>query len=132
MKKLYLLITLISAISVTAQTYSWQWAKYGGGNTGSTSSGFNYTEDESIRDIAVDNQNNYYYLATMNPTNPTLNGTPVTSYHQQDLFLFSTDCQGNIRWTRTIGGRLSLESAWNIELDNNGGLYILGNFINTV
>ena len=131
-KQLYLLLTLLGTLSVTAQTYSWQWAKYGGGNEGSFSSGFTYTQDESIRDIAVDNQNNYYYLATINPMNPTLNGTPVTSYHQQDLFLFSTDCQGNIRWTRTIGGQLEQENAWNIELDNNGGLYILGTFNNFV
>lgn len=131
-KQLYLLLTLLATLSATAQTYNWQWAKYGGGNEGSFSSGFTYVEDESIRDIAVDNQNNYYYLATINPMNPTLNGTPVTNYHQQDLFLFSTDCQGNIRWTRTIGGRNEQEYAWNIELDNNGGLYILGNFNSNV
>jgi hypothetical protein len=130
-KQLYLLLTLLATVTASAQTYSWQWAKYGGGNEGSFSSGFTYTQDESIRDIAVDNQNNYYYLATINPMNPTLNGTPVTSYHQQDLFLFSTDCQGNIRWTRTIGGRIEQEFAWNIELDNNGGLYLLGSFSTT-
>ncbi|QFG53467.1 T9SS type A sorting domain-containing protein [Chryseobacterium sp.] len=129
-KQLYLLLTLLSTISVTAQTYSWQWAKYGGGNTGSTSSGFNYTQDESIRDIAVDNQNNYYYLATMNPTSPTLHGTAVNNYDRQDLFLFSTDCQGNVRWTRNIGGTTAVQQSWNIEVDNNGGLYIMGTFQN--
>src|SRR5690606_8958338 len=127
-KQLYLLLTLLATVTASAQTYQWQWAKYGGGNTGSTSSGFNYTQDESIRDIAVDNQNNYYYLATMNPTNPSPNGTPVTNYGRQDLFLFSTDCQGNIRWTQSIGGTNSGQNAWNIELDDNGGLYIIGTF----
>ena len=131
-KQLYLLLTLFITLNLSAQTYTWQWAKYGGGNAGSSSSGFSYTEDESIKDIAVDNQNNYYYLSTINPGNPTLNGTSVNLYNGQDLFLFSTDCQGNVRWTRTIGGHLSLETAWNIKLDNNGGLYILGNFINVV
>lgn len=130
-KQLYYSILLVLIGFNASAQYAWQWAKYGGGNTGSSSSGFNYTEDESIRDIAVDNQNNYYYLSTMNPTTPTLNGTPVTSYHQQDLFLFSTDCQGNVRWTRTIGGRNRSEYAWNIELDNNGGIYILGGFFNS-
>ena len=129
-KQLYLLVTLLSAISVTAQTYSWQWAKYGGGDQGSFGSGFTYTNDESIRDIAVDNNNNYYYLATINPGSPTLNGAPVTNYSSQDLFLFSTDCQGNLRWTRTIGGYNRNEYAWNIEVDNAGGVYMLGYFVN--
>ncbi|MDF0718703.1 T9SS type A sorting domain-containing protein [Kaistella sp. PBT33-4] len=128
--KLYLLLLTTLTTLASAQTYSWQWAKYGGGNTGSTSSGFNYTQDESIRDIAVDNQNNYYYLATMNPTNPTLNGTAVDNYDRQDLFLFSTDCQGNVRWTRNIGGTTAVQQSWNIEVDNNGGLYIMGTFQN--
>ena len=126
----YLLILVGSIAQISAQTYSWQWAKYGGGNSGSPSSGFNYTQDESIRDIAVDSNNNYYYLATNNPGNPTLNGTPITNYDNQDLFLFSTDCQGNMRWVRTIGGRNRAEFAWNIELDNNGGIYLLGGFFN--
>ncbi|QFG53814.1 T9SS type A sorting domain-containing protein [Chryseobacterium sp.] len=129
-KQLYLLLLGSLATLASAQTYSWQWAKYGGGNTGSPSLGFNYTQDESIRDIAVDNQNNYYYLATMNPTNPTLNGTAVNNYDRQDLFLFSTDCQGNVRWTRNIGGTTAVQQSWNIELDNNGGLYIMGTFQN--
>lgn len=128
MKKILYLLLLTFSFLVNAQTYTWQWAQYGGGDNGSYGSGFTYTRDESIRDIAVDNNNNYYYLATNNPGNPTLNGTPVTNYHSQDLFLFSTDCQGNIRWTKTIGGRFRWEYAWNIELDNNGGLYILGSF----
>ena len=131
MKKILYLLLLTFSFLANAQTYTWQWAQFGGGNNGSFGSGFTYTRDESIRDIAVDNNNNYYYLATNNPGNPTLNGTSVTNYHEQDLFLFSTDCQGNVRWTKTIGGRLSVEYAWNIELDNNGGLYLLSSFRTT-
>ena len=59
-----------------------------------------------------------------------MDGTSVTSYNQRDLFLFSTDCQGIIRWSRTIGGQGSSENAWNIELDNNGGLYLMANLFN--
>lgn len=130
MKILYLLLLTFSFLG-NAQTYTWKWAQYGGGDNGSFGSGFTYTQDESIRDIAVDSNNNYYYLATNNPGSPTLNGTPVTNYDSQDLFLFSTDCQGNVRWTKTIGGRLRTEYAWNIELDNNGGLYLLSSFRTT-
>ncbi|RCU43599.1 T9SS type A sorting domain-containing protein [Chryseobacterium lacus] len=130
-QKIYIISALFTCLMLQAQNYTWQWAQYGGGDQGSSGSGFTYFQDESIRDIAVDSNNNYYYLATVNPGSPTLNGTPVTSYHGQDLFLFSTDCQGSLRWTKTIGGRLSLEYGWNIELDNNGGLYLLGSFYTT-
>ncbi len=130
-QKIYIISALFACLILQAQNYTWQWGQYGGGDQGSFGSGFSYTDDESIRDIEVDSDNNYYYLATVNPGSPTLNGTPVTSYHGQDLFLFSTDCQGSLRWTKTIGGRLSLEYGWNIELDNNGGLYLLGSFYTT-
>ncbi|QFG53816.1 PQQ-binding-like beta-propeller repeat protein [Chryseobacterium sp.] len=132
MKKLYLLITLISAISVTAQTYSWQWAKAGGGDTGSGGgAGFYETADEMIRDVVVDNNNNSYYLTKIYPQNPNVNGTPVTSYQDSDLLLFSLDCQGNLRWSRTIGGYNDGEFAWNLKVDDNGGLYMMVNVFNS-
>ena len=129
--KIYIISALFACLMLQAQNYTWQWGQYGGGSNGSFAAGFSYTNDESIRDIEVDSDNNYYYLATVNPGSPTLNGTPVTSYHSQDLILFSTDCQGNLRWTKTIGGRLSLEYGWNIELDNNGGLYLMTSLTTT-
>lgn len=122
MKKTILSIALFAlSLHVQSQTYQWQWGKQAGGQTGSVGSGFDYINDESIRDIAVDSDNNTYYLATIWSQNQNLEGTPVTSYHQRDLFLFSTDCQGNVRWSRTIGGTGTSENAWNIEVDNNGG-----------
>ncbi|MBF6610711.1 MAG: T9SS type A sorting domain-containing protein, partial [Chryseobacterium sp.] len=129
-QKIYIISALFACLMLPAQNYTWQWGQYGGGSEGSFGSGFSYTNDESIRDIEVDSDNNYYYLATINPGSPTLNGAPVPNYDKQDLFLFSTDCQGNVRWTRTIGGWNRNEFAWNIELDNAGGIYILGNFSN--
>ncbi|MCD1116590.1 T9SS type A sorting domain-containing protein [Chryseobacterium turcicum] len=129
LKNLCTLFFLLPGLFIS-QTYQWQWAKQAGGQTGSVSSGFDYINDESIRDIAVDSDNNTYYLATIWAQNQNLDGTAVTSYHQRDLFLFSTDCQGNIRWSRTIGGTGTSEHAWNIELDNNGGLYIMTNIFN--
>ncbi|MGN7863113.1 T9SS type A sorting domain-containing protein [Chryseobacterium sp. 22458] len=119
--KLLLLLPLLSF----GQTYQWQWAKQVGGANGSADPGFHIQYDESIRDIAVDNNNNTYYLTTVWSQDQNLNGTSVTNYGLRDLFLFSTDCQGNIRWTRTIGGSGLGENAWHIELDNNGGLYVM-------
>ncbi|MFC3157317.1 hypothetical protein ACFOEQ_01400 [Chryseobacterium arachidis] len=121
---------LAASSLVNAQNYQWQWARQGGGNNGSSGIGFNETTDEMIRSVAVDNQNNYYYLTTVFGGTPQLDGQSVTHYHSRDLLLFSTDCQGNVRWSQTIGGYGDVENAWKLETDNNGGLYIMLNATN--
>ncbi len=129
--KIYIISALFTCLMLQAQNYTWQWGQYGGGSNSSNTGlpAYQNDTDENIRDIAVDSDNNYYYLSTINPGNPSLNGNPIsTLYGKKDLFLFSTDCQGTVRWTRTIGGSTDAEYAWKIELDNNGGLYILGIF----
>lgn len=127
--KLWLLFFMLPVLSFS-QNYQWQWAKQAGGQAGASTSFFNYLDDESIRDIAVDSNNNAYYLASIWNQDQNLDNTLVTSYGLRDLIIFSTDCQGNIRWSRTIGGSGFNEFAWNIEVDNNGGLYIMGRFLN--
>lgn len=96
-KQIYLLMAFCLTSFSFAQTYNWQWAKAGGGDNGSSGTRFSISRDETIRDVVVDDQNNSYYLTTINNGNPNLNGVPVTNYDQSDLFLFSTDCNGNIR-----------------------------------
>jgi hypothetical protein len=127
--KLWRLLLMLPALSF-GQTYQWQWGKQAGGITGSADPGFHYVFDESIRDIVVDNNNNTYYLATMREQGQNLNGTSVANYGLNDLFLFSTDCEGNIRWSRPIGGTGDGENAWHIKVDNNGGLYIMATIYN--
>ncbi|WP_262152636.1 T9SS type A sorting domain-containing protein [Chryseobacterium foetidum] len=127
MKKIItLFILIITNITVLrAQTYQWQWAKTGGAFNGINSVGFDQKFDEQILDIAVDNQNNTYYLSSLFNTTPLLDGQPVTNYGGRNLIIFSTDCQGNVRWTRTIGGSGNTGGqAHKIVLDNNGGLYV--------
>lgn len=132
MKKLLLFTTLLLALSLSAQNYQWIWAKRGGGikmSPNETTSGYNY-DSEQVQDIAVDNDNNYYFLVYMTQQNTEFDGTAVTVYNptslgngSTDIVLISTDCSGALRWTRTIGegGR---DYAHKIVLDNNGGLYI--------
>ncbi|MFZ4929588.1 T9SS type A sorting domain-containing protein [Chryseobacterium sp. Mn2064] len=127
--KLWGLMLIFPALSFS-QTYQWQWSKQAGGISGSADPGFSYPFDESIRDIAVDNNNNTYYLATMREQGQNLNGSAVTNYGLSDLFLFSTDCQGNIRWSRAIGGSGNGENAWHIKVDNNGGVYVMATLYN--
>lgn len=130
MKKILYFSLLLTAALSSAQTYTWQWAKAGGGNSGSSGSGFSEIFDEMIRDVVVDNNNNSYYLTKIYPQNPNIDGTPVTSYQHSDLLLFSLDCQGALRWTRTIGGYGDSEFAWNLKVDNNGGLYMMAKVTN--
>lgn len=127
--KLQVLLLMLPLLSFS-QTYQWQWAKQVGGATGSADPGFTYRYDESIRDIVVDNNNNTYYLTTVWSQDQNLDGTAIPNYGTRDLFLFSTDCQGNIRWSRTIGGTGPGENAWHIEVDNNGGLYVMATLYN--
>jgi len=123
-KNIYLVAFALFSVMNNAQTYQWQWAKTGGATNGSSGVGFNQKDDEHILDIAVDNQNNSYYISAIYNSSPTLDGQAVTNYGSKDIVLFSTDCQGNIRWKRSIGGGGYTENTQKIVLDNNGGLYL--------
>ncbi len=127
MKKILYFFTIFIFLPalLPAQTYNWQWAVPGGGYVGSYGSGIYMDKDEMIRDIVVDSNNNSYYLTTLYPNNPQVGGVPVTHYHDKDLLLYSLDCNGNLRWSKTIGGQLDTEQAWKISVDNNGGLYMM-------
>ncbi|MFP9098096.1 T9SS type A sorting domain-containing protein [Flavobacterium sp. RHBU_24] len=137
MKKLLPCTLLLLALSATAQEYEWQWAKRGGGtqNAAGENSGFDFNS-EHIVDIVVDADNNYYYMAFMTQNSTEYDGTPVTVYNSEssssgntDIVLLSTDCEGTLRWTQTIGGGAQ-DYAYKIALDNNGGLYIGANVLN--
>lgn len=124
-KNIYLVAAVLFSLLYQSQTYTYQWAKTGGATNGSSGVGFNQGDDEHILDIAVDNQNNSYYITSMFSVNPLLDGQPVTNYGSKDIVLFSTDCMGNVRWKRTIGGGGNMsENTQKIVLDNNGGLYL--------
>lgn len=127
--KLWGLLLMLPVLSFS-QTYQWQWAKQAGGQSGSADPGFNYQFDESIRDIVVDNNNNTYYLASVWNGGQNLNGVAVPNYGLRDLILFATDCQGNALWSTVIGGSEDGENAWHIEVDNNGGLYVMATLYN--
>ena len=123
-KNIYLVAAVLFSLLYQSQVYTYQWAKTGGATNGLNQIGFNQGDDEHILDIAVDNQNNSYFITAMYSVNPLLDGQPVTNYGSKDIVLFSTDCMGNIRWKRTIGGGSQSENTQKIVLDNNGGLYL--------
>ena len=124
-----ILYTLFST-HATAQQYNWDWAVSGGGPNGNESSSIGMNDlSEQIYDIKTGSDGNYYFIATMKGLNLTqLNGQPVTTYNSSlggnDIFIFSTDCDGQIRWSQAIGGQGPQDSAYNLALDSNNNVYV--------
>lgn len=102
---LFSILSSFFSIPATAQQYQWDWGLTGGGSTGEI--GRDY-QTEQIFDIAIDSNNNYYFLAKIKNGTPQLNGQPVTVYGNpqggNDIFLFSTTSNGTVRWSQAIGG----------------------------
>ncbi|RZJ70600.1 T9SS type A sorting domain-containing protein [Flavobacterium sp.] len=138
MKKTLLVPFLLVAFASSAQTYQWQWAKKGGALAQtSTESDIAYGfSSEQILDIAVDSENNYYFVAFVTKQSAEYEGSPLTTYNWSqgtlsptDVVLISTDCSGALRWTQTIGGG-SDDDSYKISVDNNGGLYLNASVLN--
>jgi len=122
---LFSFLFLLSSFFSNAQTYNWQWAMNGGGSDGGTGAG---KFDEQIYDIKVGTDGNYYFIATIEGnTNVKLNGQSQTVYNNtlggNDIFLFSTTCDGTVRWSQAIGGEHD-DRAYNLVLDSNNNVYI--------
>src|SRR5690606_16013284 len=109
---LFLILFPLWGLGGYAQPYQWDWAINGGSNLGDNT--WRY-DAEQVYDIVVGSDNNYYFLASMNaragntPSASQLAGQPVTEYNQHiagpiDIFLFSTTCDGTVRWSQAIGG----------------------------
>jgi len=124
---------LFISLSGYAQPYQWQWAINGGSSVAGASGSDWQIYAEQIFDSAIDSNNNYYFLASIAGSNPQLNGQPVTVYgyngNSNDIFLFSTTCDGTVRWSQAIGGGGAFDSAYKIALDSNNNVYIGVNVI---
>jgi len=118
---LFSFLFLLSSFFSNAQTYNWQWAMKGGGSNGGI-------DEEQIHDIKVGTDGNYYFIATIEGnSNTQLDGEPVDVYNStiggKDIFLFSTDCEGQVRWSQAIGGEGN-DRAYNLVLDSNNNVYV--------
>ena len=130
----FILFLLSSFFSNAQQTqpYEWDWAMKGGSSIGGIS-------NETIHDIKVGADGNYYFIATIYGSgqifNAQLDGQPVYPNNlpnnlgggAKDIFLFSTDCEGEVLWSQAIGGG-SDDIAYNLVLDSNDNVYIGGYF----
>ena len=129
------LLTLFLVLGeLNAQEKDWQWAKRGGGNAFLNSGSTIYsTGRERILEVAVDSQNNYYFIAEVGSSNVTYDGESITTYgdnaSQKNIFVFSTDCDGELRWKKSIGGG-SHDYVTSIKLDSDDNVYVAGRTIN--
>src|SRR5690606_5264840 len=111
---------------------NWDWAVNGGGPLGGNS-------NEQIHDIKVGTDNNYYFIASVYGKHGVqLDGQSVKTYNQStsvaggspDILLFSTTCDGTVRWSQAIGGGIE-DHAFNLVLDNQNNVYVGANVRNT-
>src|SRR5690606_30851935 len=115
--------SLFSMFSL-AQTYQYEWARSGGGGLSGSDSVFNEQQDETVRDVVVDADNNYYFLADLQGGTINFGGESLTHYGSKDIVIIALDCEGNFRWHHTIGGGSHLDYAFKLGLDNTNGLYV--------
>jgi len=131
MKQYYILIFIILTTPQlsTAQTPDWQWVKRGGGTVNLEGNETTSTGVERVLDLAIDSNNNYYFLAEVGASQTDYDGTMIQTYStsgvRRDIYMFSTDCQGNFRWSKTIGGATT-DNANSIVLDDDNNVYISG------
>jgi len=141
-KNILLSISMFLALSLTSLAQdppypNWLWAKSGGST--SELQGVSAIHDhgwERIVDLAIDSDNNYYFLAEVGGLSFTYDGMEFDTYNNwnapqsRDIFLFSTDNNGNYRWSKTIGGGLT-EFVISIVVDENKNVYVTGALINS-
>src|SRR5690606_19287311 len=129
---LFSILYSLFSIPLHSQTYNWDWAVNGGGPLGGNS-------NEQIHDIKVGTDNNYYFIASVYGKHGVqLDGQSVKTYNQStsvaggspDILLFSTTCDGTVRWSQAIGGGIE-DHAFNLVLDNQNNVYVGANVRNT-
>ena len=118
-KLLFLLLFPLWGLGGYAQNYQWDWAMSGGGIQGV----------DQIYDVKIGTDNNYYFIASMHGTiGIQLDGATVTTHNSslggKDIFIFSTTCDGQVRWSQSIGGQGNSDRAFNLALDGANNVYV--------
>jgi|GEM_PF-1197208 len=131
------IIFLFFTFFLFSQTDSgWQWAKRGGGPGDFGASPLFPYGYERIVDLAIDADNNYYFLAEIGGAQYSAlvdyDGQPLHTYNnsdnKRDIYVFSTDSDGNFRWHKMIGAK-SNDQANSINTDAQNNIYVSGTII---
>jgi len=131
MKFFITVATLFLSTLCFAQTPIWQWAARGGGVNNSNANNPSLTSEfERVVDIAVDNNNNYYFVSQINSGNVTLQSItpPVFSRSatgNTDILVHSTSCDGTLRWSKVLGADFK-DYVTSIKTDQNNNVYVSG------
>src|SRR5699024_4969440 len=134
-------LTFLTLTTLAQNDPGWQWALRGGS---AATFDYGYTRFdfgmERILDVAVDNDNNYYYLAEVAGHDFTLGGLDYEEAEYEfetyivlegfgDMFVSSTDSGGNYSWSKTIGGR-TIDFAGSVVVNDQNGIYVSGTTYN--
>ncbi len=127
---LFFLINFNFTLAQSQSTYEWQWAKRGGGNANfETRAPTTFYDTEHVRDIRIDAQGNRYFLAIIGGDDADIDSTtvPIIVPPRQgwNILVWSTDCQGTLRWSKTIGSESVTEDT-GLSIDGSGNVYISG------
>ena len=122
MKYILKIITVLIMSSTTTIFYSQGFSFLN--TVTSSSSGY----QASIRAVKVDQLGNKYIAGNFD-ISATIKNTTITG-NSKDIFFGKLDPLGNPVWIKTAGGPGS-DQAMDIELDNQGGLYVSGLFSST-
>lgn len=129
MKKARIYIAFFAMLSISmlsAQTYEYVWAKRGGGIDFLNNGGDQFNNSETVRDIVVDSQDNYYFLCNMTTNSTDFDGNPILMADEgdlKDIVLVSTTCDGTFRWSKTFGSWRTDNSEY-ISIDQNDNIYL--------
>jgi hypothetical protein len=121
---LFSILCSLFSIFSQAQDYQYEWAKSGGGGLSGSGSGFNTQQDETIWDVVIDADNNYYFLADLQGGTVNFEGVTLTHYGRKDIVIIALDCEGSFMWSHTVGGSHDYDNAYKLGLDSSSGLYV--------
>ena len=122
--RLFTLSILLAFNTFIHAQSDWQWGISGGSFT-------DIPNSENIESLAVDADGNVFFVASVGPNNLVLDGMPQNFYGNAttiNQLIASYDCEGNYRWSRTIGGGngLSKFNSNAIKTDLAGNVYFSG------
>lgn len=132
-----LILILLNGLNVYGQDLpAWQWAKRGGGPGYFSPNPILPFFFERIVDLAIDTDNNYYFLAEISGHRSSnlidYDGQALSTYNtsdnNRDIYVFSTDSSGNFRWDKMIGGTYN-DGAASINTDGQNNVYVSGTII---
>jgi len=123
MKKLLLLIFVISWSCLHSQTLNLQWAN--------SIKCHNNAKGAAVKADANGNVYTTGNFATLSDFDSGSGTHTISPVGQRDIFVLKNDASGNFVWAKSIGGNLE-DISNSIDLDNSGNIYVTGNFQGTV